>query len=106
MRKRLIDTYVVFYNVAAKFGVPSQPPYLSLYMTDNAILQGVNFASGGAGILNETGIYFVRIVIFFYLNLVAVVNFHEFLRKNRYKNEEVLLICFSFMCIAGSVSLI
>jgi hypothetical protein len=53
---------VYFCKIAAKFGVPSQPPYLSLYMTDDAILQGVNFASGGGGILNETGIYFVSIV--------------------------------------------
>ncbi|KAF3331532.1 GDSL esterase/lipase [Carex littledalei] len=50
--------------MSAKFGVPSQPAYLSLYMTDNAILQGVNFASGGAGILNETGIYFVQYLSF------------------------------------------
>lgn len=28
-------------------------------MNDDAILRGVNYASGGAGILNETGIYFV-----------------------------------------------
>jgi hypothetical protein len=58
----LIYLNLYFCNVAAKFGVPSQPPYLSLYMTDDAILHGVNFASGGAGILNETGIYFVSIV--------------------------------------------
>ena len=44
---------------AAKLGVPSPPPYLSLSMNDDAILRGVNYASGGAGILNETGIYFV-----------------------------------------------
>jgi hypothetical protein len=44
---------------AAKFGVPPPPPFLSLYMTDDAVLGGVNFASGGAGLLNETGIYFV-----------------------------------------------
>ena len=34
-------------------------PFLSLYMTDDEVLGGVNFASGGAGLLNETGIYFV-----------------------------------------------
>lgn len=44
---------------AAKFGVPPPPPFLSLYMTDDAVLGGVNFASGGSGFLNETGIYFV-----------------------------------------------
>jgi hypothetical protein len=39
--------------------VPPPPPFLSLYMTDDEVLSGVNFASGGAGLLNETGIYFV-----------------------------------------------
>ena len=29
-------------------------------MTGKDVLGGVNFASGGAGILNETGVYFVR----------------------------------------------
>ncbi|KAJ3694835.1 hypothetical protein LUZ60_000212 [Juncus effusus] len=47
-----------------KFGIPSQPPYMSLYMTDDKILQGINFASGGAGILNETGLYFVQYMSF------------------------------------------
>jgi hypothetical protein len=28
-------------------------------MNEDAIMQGVNFASGGAGLLNETGSYFV-----------------------------------------------
>ncbi|XP_072982104.1 GDSL esterase/lipase At5g37690-like [Typha latifolia] len=46
--------------MSAKFGIPSPPPYLSLSMNNDAILQGVNYASGGAGILNETGLYFVQ----------------------------------------------
>ncbi|KAJ8471295.1 hypothetical protein OPV22_025638 [Ensete ventricosum] len=46
--------------ISAKLGVPSSPPYLSLSMNDDAILGGVNYASGGAGILNETGIYFIQ----------------------------------------------
>ncbi|CAM0913893.1 unnamed protein product [Alopecurus aequalis] len=50
--------------MAAKFGVPPPPPFLSLYMTDDAVLGGVNFASGGAGLLNETGIYFVEYLSF------------------------------------------
>ncbi|KAL6839615.1 hypothetical protein ACP4OV_030554 [Aristida adscensionis] len=50
--------------MAAKFGVPSPPPFLSLYMTDDEVLGGVNFASGGAGLLNETGIYFVQYLSF------------------------------------------
>ncbi|XP_008809415.2 GDSL esterase/lipase At5g37690 [Phoenix dactylifera] len=46
--------------ISAKLGIPSPPPYLSLSMNDDAILRGVNFASGGAGILNETGLYFIQ----------------------------------------------
>ncbi|KAH6803775.1 SGNH hydrolase-type esterase superfamily protein [Perilla frutescens var. frutescens] len=43
--------------ISAKLGIPSPPPYLSLSPTDDAILKGVNYASGGAGILNDTGLY-------------------------------------------------
>jgi hypothetical protein len=44
---------------AAKLGSPSPPPFLSLSKNDDALLTGVNYASGGAGILNDTGLYFV-----------------------------------------------
>lgn len=44
---------------AEKLGIPPPPPYLSLAPNDEAILKGVNYASGGAGILNDTGLYFV-----------------------------------------------
>lgn len=40
--------------------MPSPPPFLSLSLAGKDVLGGVNFASGGAGILNETGVYFVR----------------------------------------------
>ncbi|KAG8383655.1 hypothetical protein BUALT_Bualt04G0036500 [Buddleja alternifolia] len=46
--------------ISAKLRIPSPPPYLSLSPTDDAILKGVNYASGGAGILNETGLYFIE----------------------------------------------
>ncbi|RLN09068.1 GDSL esterase/lipase [Panicum miliaceum] len=46
--------------MADKFGVPSPPPFLSLSLAGKDVLGGVNFASGGAGILNETGVYFVQ----------------------------------------------
>lgn len=45
--------------VAEKLGISSPPPYLSLSQNDDAVLKGVNYASGGAGILNDTGLYFV-----------------------------------------------
>ncbi|KAM2710816.1 hypothetical protein EV2_048347 [Malus domestica] len=43
-----------------KLGIPSPPPYLSLAQNDDALLKGVNYASGGAGILNDTGLYFIQ----------------------------------------------
>lgn len=46
-------------DAAAKFGISPPPPFLSLSLADDDFLAGVNFASGGAGILNETGVYFV-----------------------------------------------
>ncbi|CAI9111369.1 OLC1v1011582C1 [Oldenlandia corymbosa var. corymbosa] len=46
--------------IATKLGIPPTPPYLSLSPTDDALLKGVNYASGGAGILNETGLYFIE----------------------------------------------
>ncbi|GMN28464.1 hypothetical protein TIFTF001_002067 [Ficus carica] len=50
--------------VSAKLGIPSPPPYLSLSPNDDAILKGVNYASGGAGILNDTGLYFIQRMTF------------------------------------------
>ncbi|KAL6912178.1 hypothetical protein ACP4OV_000983 [Aristida adscensionis] len=50
--------------MADKFGVSPPPPFLSLPLTGNEVLRGVNFASGGAGILNETGVYFVQYLSF------------------------------------------
>ncbi|CAI0385347.1 unnamed protein product [Linum tenue] len=47
--------------ISQKLGTESPPPYLSLSKNDDALLKGVNYASGGAGILNETGQYFVHI---------------------------------------------
>ncbi|KAG9445011.1 hypothetical protein H6P81_016351 [Aristolochia fimbriata] len=46
--------------ISSKIGIPSPPPYLSLSASNDAILKGVNYASGGAGILNETGLYFIQ----------------------------------------------
>ncbi|KAJ1280910.1 hypothetical protein BS78_04G268000 [Paspalum vaginatum] len=50
--------------MADKLGVPPPPPFLSLRMAGKDVLGGVNFASGGAGILNETGVYFVQYLSF------------------------------------------
>jgi len=50
--------------IATKLGILSPPPYLSLSQNDDAFLSGINYASGGAGILNETGIYFIQRLTF------------------------------------------
>ncbi|KAE8660749.1 GDSL esterase/lipase [Hibiscus syriacus] len=50
--------------LSEKLGSSSPPPYLSLSQNDDAILQGVNYASCGAGILNETGQYFIQRLTF------------------------------------------
>ncbi|KAK7842620.1 gdsl esterase/lipase [Quercus suber] len=47
-------------TIAKKLGISSPPPYLSLSQNDDAVLKGVNYASGGAGILNDTGLYFIQ----------------------------------------------
>ncbi|KAF0932535.1 hypothetical protein E2562_010420 [Oryza meyeriana var. granulata] len=62
--------------MADKFGVPSPPPFLSVSMVDDDVLGGVNFASGGAGILNETGVYFVQ-----YLSFDEQISCFEIVKK-------------------------
>ncbi|KAK9741282.1 hypothetical protein RND81_03G094600 [Saponaria officinalis] len=46
--------------MSARLGIQSPPPYLSLAPNDDRLLNGVNYASGGAGILNDTGLYFIQ----------------------------------------------
>ncbi|XP_074294559.1 GDSL esterase/lipase At5g37690 [Silene latifolia] len=46
--------------ISARLGIQSPPPYLSLLPNDDKLLKGVNYASGGAGILNDTGLYFIQ----------------------------------------------
>lgn len=46
--------------ISEKLGLVNPLPYLSLSANDDALLNGVNYASGGAGILNETGFLFIE----------------------------------------------
>ncbi|KAL6633595.1 hypothetical protein ACP70R_026266 [Stipagrostis hirtigluma subsp. patula] len=62
--------------MADKFGVAPPPPFLSLPLTGNEVLRGINFASGGAGILNETGVYFVQ-----YLSFDEQISCFEIVKK-------------------------
>lgn len=72
-------------NVAAeKVGLPTSPPYLSLVSSKLknsnrtvSFLNGVNFASGGAGVFNGTNQSFVsevyKVLIFsFFTNFIFV----------------------------------
>lgn len=47
-------------NSGDKLGLPRPPAFMDPTLTEDVILDtGVNYASGGGGILNETGGYFV-----------------------------------------------
>lgn len=43
-------------------GVPAPPPYADPSTTGDRILGGVNYASAAAGILDETGQHYVRLL--------------------------------------------
>ncbi|KAJ7531559.1 hypothetical protein O6H91_14G048800 [Diphasiastrum complanatum] len=45
--------------IGESFGLPFAPPYLAPSTKGEAILKGVNYASGGGGILDETGVVFI-----------------------------------------------
>ncbi|CAL5189869.1 unnamed protein product [Lathyrus oleraceus] len=46
--------------ISSKLGIPSPPAYLSVAQNVDDLVKGVNYASGGAGILNDTGLYFIQ----------------------------------------------
>ncbi|KDO55557.1 hypothetical protein CISIN_1g043726mg [Citrus sinensis] len=47
--------------IGDKMGLPRPPAFLDPSLTEDVILEnGVNYASGGGGILNETGGYFIQ----------------------------------------------
>ncbi|XP_038887323.1 GDSL esterase/lipase At5g37690 [Benincasa hispida] len=46
--------------ISSKLGIASPPAYLSVAKDEDKLVQGVNYASGGAGILNDTGLYFIQ----------------------------------------------
>ncbi|XP_028763468.1 GDSL esterase/lipase At1g74460-like [Neltuma alba] len=47
--------------IGDKMGLPRPPAFLDPSLTEDVILDnGVNYASGGGGILNETGTYFIQ----------------------------------------------
>ncbi|KAL2608270.1 hypothetical protein R1flu_026843 [Riccia fluitans] len=48
--------------IGQTFNLPFAPPYLDPATKGNAILKGVNYASGGAGILDDTGFTFIEVL--------------------------------------------
>lgn len=51
---------VIFTCSGDNMGLPRPPAFLDPSLSEDVILEnGVNYASGGGGILNETGSYFV-----------------------------------------------
>lgn len=62
--------------VGDKMGLPRPPAFLDPSLDENVILKrGINFASGGGGILNETSSLFVSCTPFFYIELYEIVDF-------------------------------
>lgn len=62
-----------------KLGLPRPPAVLDPSLTEEVILEnGVNYASGGGGILNETGSYFVscefQISLAYFDKLIFLLN--------------------------------
>lgn len=50
-------------------GLPRPPAFLDPSVNEEVILEnGVNYASGGGGILNETGAYFVSVIFIHYVS--------------------------------------
>lgn len=65
----LILTGMVIIMSGDNTGLPRPPAFLDPSLTEDVILEnGVNYASGGGGILNETGGYFVSFLILFAIN--------------------------------------
>jgi len=55
-------------------GMPRPPPFLDPTLDANMIMEkGVNYASGGGGILNETGRHFVSIISIYRLHVPTIV---------------------------------
>lgn len=52
--------FLVMHTDQALGAVSFPPPYLAPNSSSNAILGGINYASGASGILDQTGTLFVR----------------------------------------------
>uniref|UniRef100_A0A7N0ZSF7 Uncharacterized protein n=1 Tax=Kalanchoe fedtschenkoi TaxID=63787 RepID=A0A7N0ZSF7_KALFE len=53
----------LFQSSGQQFGVDDFiPPYLAPTTSGPVVLKGVNYASGGAGILNHTGYIFIKTI--------------------------------------------
>lgn len=55
----LFGDYFFLAPPGQEFGISLTPPYLAPTTVGPVVLKGVNYASGGGGILNVTGAIFV-----------------------------------------------
>lgn len=52
--------HINIFDAGDEMGLPRPPAFLDPSLTEDVMIEnGVNYASGGGGILNETGAYFV-----------------------------------------------
>ena len=61
-----------------RFGVPPPPAYLSLSMNDDAILKGINFASGEAEKLCNNALYLIGLGMEVSIKLLITTSFSSF----------------------------
>ena len=58
-----------YHALGEQLGSEPTLPYLSPELDGQKLLVGANFASAGIGILNDTGIQFVRLNFFFFFSV-------------------------------------
>lgn len=84
VKKKFIVFYKYIFDSGDKTDLPRPPAFLDPSLSEDVILEnGVNYASGGGGILNETGGYFVSLInIFqqFFLSLDFILVFQIMLK--------------------------
>lgn len=88
----------ILFSIGEKLGQPSYAvPYLAPNASGEALLNGVNYASGGGGILNATGSVFVSIFVpcTHYLSYITC---HDRLVGRKSLREIFMLIIFINMC--------
>ncbi|KAF3777169.1 GDSL esterase/lipase [Nymphaea thermarum] len=68
--------------ISEKMGVESPLPYLHPFLHGERLLGGANFASAGVGILNDTGIQFVRVDGNF-RRIIGIIEVRSYIETNQ-----------------------